>query len=112
MKKMKELRLEDLNTRQKLGMAMVASVTCNDTPEQREYMFNMIRNHSLGAVWVITDTPDIEEVMKKIKDTADYPILILTDAESGLGEYRIGRHNTLGCTGNPDLAYHFGKIKA
>ena len=112
MKKMKELRLEDLNTRQKLGMAMVASVTCNDTPEQREYMFNMIRNHSLGAVWVNINIPDLEEVMKKIKDIADYPILILTDAESGLGEYRIGRHNTLGCTGNPDLAYHFGKITA
>ena len=50
--------------------------------------------------------------MARIKEAADYPILIFTDAESGLGEYTIGKHNALGMADSEELAYAFGKVTA
>ncbi len=107
---MKELRLEELNTRQKLGMVMTAYVP--KKPEQLEYVLDLIKNHSLGAVWVQPPRDDLAEVMAKIKEAADYPILIICDAESGIGDYMVGKHNSIGCTGREDLAYIFGKATA
>lgn len=111
MKELKEIKLEDLSPRQKLGMSMISLITKKD-PAKVEYVLEMIRNHSLGAVWVNHMTPGRAELIQQIKDAADYPILIMTDAEGGLGGYRIGRHNTLGCANSEELAYAFGKVMA
>lgn len=114
---MKELKLEELSVKQKIGMTMVGFLVMGglkcadyDYDEELEYALEMIRNHSLGAVWIRPNMPDFEKTMKLIKETADYPILIMTDAESGIGGYSIGRHNALGCTGSDELAYTFGKV--
>ncbi len=106
----KELKLEELTVRQKLGMTMTAYLS--KSPEQLEYVIGLIKNHSLGAVWIQPPRDDLAEVMAKIKAAADYPILIVCDAESGIGDYMIGKHNSLGCTGREDLAYIFGKATA
>ena len=107
---MKELKLVELSTRQKLGMTMTAFLSKKS--EQLEYVLELIKNHSLGAVWIQPPRDDLEEVMAKIKAAADYPILIVCDAENGIGDYMIGKHNSLGCTGREDLAYIFGKAIA
>jgi len=114
---MKELKIEELSVKQKIGMTMVGFLTlgglkCDDFDydEELEYVLEMIRNHSLGAVWIRLGMPDFEKTMKLVKETADYPILIMTDAENGIGEYSIGRHNAIGCAGSEELAYAFGKV--
>jgi len=111
----KELVLSQLTTEQKLGMTMTAHIYRLDTEAASEanleYALNMIRNHALGAIWVDSNYR-LEEVMGRIREAADYPILIFTDAESGFGSNMIGRHNALACTDSEELAYIFGKVTA
>ena len=45
MKELKEIKLEDLSPRQKLGMSMISLITKKD-PAKVEYVLEMIRNHS------------------------------------------------------------------
>ena len=107
---MKELKLEQLTTRQKLGMTMTGFVAA--AGDNVDYILELIKNHSLGAVWIQPPTTNMDEIIAKIKETADYPILIICDAESGIGDYKIGKHNAIGCTGSEKLAYTFGKVTA
>lgn len=107
---MKELQFEELTTRQKLGMTFTAVLHGgNRTDEDDAFVFDLIRNHSLGAVWIQQGFDNTQEQMAKVKEIADYPILIITDAESGIGEYLVGKHNAIGCTGSEKHAYAFGK---
>nr|MBQ4319824.1 hypothetical protein [Clostridia bacterium] len=110
MKEIKELKLEELSTKQKLGMATCFSML--DFGDGYDYLLDLIRNHSAGAVWVHEHIEEKHHVIEKVKEAADYPILIFTDAESGLGEYQIGCHNSIGMTGSEELAYAFGKVTA
>lgn len=113
---MKELKLEELTIRQKLGMVMCGICICDDTwpgfEENLAYTVDLIKKHALGAVWVSPNERNVAKVIPAIKAAADYPILIITDAESGLKDYLIGRHNMLGCTGSEEHAYTFGKVTA
>ena len=110
---MKELKFEELSLKQKLGMVMCGLIPCeNRTEENDEYVLDLIRNHCLGAVWVNPSTKDLDKIMARIKEAADYPILIVTDAESGMGDYKIGKHNNLGMADSEELAYAFGKVTA
>lgn len=51
-----------------------------------------------------------EEMMEKVKAVADYPILIMTDAEGGIADHMVGKHNAIGTTGSEKHAYAFGKV--
>lgn len=109
---MKELKLNELNVKQKIGMAMTGRITKPLDDPDTEFVLDMIRNHSLGAVWMNPESEHLEAWMSAVKEAADYPIIIITDAESGLDPYKIGRHNAVGCTGDPKYAYAFGKATA
>ena len=110
---MQELKFEELSIKQKIGMVTCGLISgSNRSQESDEYVLDMIRNHSLGAIWVNPKTKGFDDIMARIKQAADYPILIMTDAESGLGDYMIGRQNTLGMTDREDMAYVFGKATA
>ena len=116
---MKELKLCELTTEQKLGMVLTGIIrplkptdNYESFDENLEYTLELIRNHSLGAVWVPPTIKRRAEVIEKIKATADYPILIMTDAESGIGDHLIGRHNAIGMADSEELAYTFGKVTA
>lgn len=108
---MKELNINELTIKQKLGMTMVGSVTpyAKEGDNQLEEVLELIRNHSLGGVWVHVHLKNREEVMRKIKEAADYPILIITAAECGMEEFTFGAHNAIGLTGRDDLSYVAGK---
>ncbi len=107
---MRELAFEELSTRQKLGMTFTACLNGNErSVEEDEFVFDLIKNHALGAVWIQFDDANALEQIKKVKAAADYPILIITDAESGIGEFLIGKHNAIGTTGSEKHAYAFGK---
>ena len=113
MKERKELNIQEMTIRQKIGMTMCGHIyDCWDETKywaNLEFVMGLIRDRALGAVWV-DHRYRLQEVMDMIYETADYPILILRDAESGVEPYQIGRHNALGATGSEELAYAFGKI--
>lgn len=108
---MKELTLDTLTTSQKLGLTTIAFFW-RDHGGNVEYIESLIRNHSLGGVWVAPRNGENEPFMKRFREAADYPLLFFTDAENGFGEHLIGRHNAIGCTGSAELAYIFGKVTA
>ena len=104
---MKELRIEELTTEQKLGLVTIAYVS--DDEGELDYIVELAKNHSLGAAWVNPGMPNTEEAIRRIKEAADYPVLIMCDAEDGIGDYHVGRHNAISRTGSLELAYLFGK---
>lgn len=112
MKELKELKFEDLTTRQKLGMVFTANFHRynKDCAEDDEFVLELIKNRSLGAVWIQQKVNDFEERIARVREFADYPILIITDAENGVGDYVIGRHNAVGTTASEEHAYAFGKV--
>lgn len=109
----KELKLEELTIKQKLGMTMCAHICpCPNEKNNVEYALQMIRDKALGAVWVDRRSSNLSELMDKIYEAADYPIIIVCDAESGIGDNIIGKHNAIGTTGSEELAYTFGNVTA
>ena len=78
--KVKNLILNELSDEQKVGMLLCARSL--QKPENLEYTLKLIKNHSVGCVQVpISDkTP---EIIKAIKEAADYPLLIINDMEQG-----------------------------
>jgi beta-glucosidase-like glycosyl hydrolase len=112
MKPLKELKFEELSVKQKLGLIHTPRMS-DDFPEATiEYICNQIRNHALGAVWIQFSEKNSQKYMKMVREIADYPILIITDAESGIGEYMVGKSNSIACTGDERYAYAFGKVTA
>lgn len=110
MKEIKELKFEELTTEQKIGMVMVASVR---NKESFEYTLELVKKRSIGAIWIYTQYDyNHAEAKKAFEEAADYPIIFIADAESGMEGHLIGRHNSLGMTGSEELAYTFGKITA
>ncbi len=109
---MRELKFEELTLEQKIGMVTCGIFAPGRDTQYDENAYELIRNHCMGAVWIQPGIPDFDEVMAKIKEAADYPILIIRDAERGIAPYTIGRHNALGMADDEDLAYAFGKVTA
>ena len=109
---MQELKFKNLSVEQKIGMVTCGIFAPGRNREHDHSVYELIKNHALGCVWVQHGIEDFEEVMAKLKDTADYPLLIVSDAERGLTPYTIGRSNAIGMTDNEDLAYAFGKVTA
>ena len=113
MKEIKELKFHELTVEQKIGMVTCCLFAGSErTKESDEFVYDLIKKRAVGCVWINPDTEDFEGTMKKIKDLADYPLLVIADAEKGIHEYKIGRHNAIGMTGSEELAYEFGKVVA
>lgn len=111
MKEIKELKFEELSIEQKLGMVSVATINTRQNPQFEEYVFDLIRNHSLGCLWIQQGAcnDDMPGLVKKVREIADYPLIIVQDAESGIGEFMVGKHNAIGLVGTEEHAYMFGK---
>ncbi len=111
MKELKELKLEELSLEQKLGMAYLATVWDEENTDI-DYLEKLIKNHALGGVWVVPRDGQNDHIIKRLKEAADYPLLVFTDAEAGFGEYLIGKHNAIGIVDSEEAAYAFGKVVA
>ena len=114
MREIKELKFEELTTKQKLGIIHTPLMCSYTTDEVANYICDRVRERAIGCVWIQwsdnpTERPRIEQFMKMVREAADYPIIIITDAESGLCDYKVGQHNAVGCTGSEAHAYAFGK---
>ena len=115
MKEIREIKFEEMTTKQKLGFIHTPLLHLNCvTEEALDYVLGLIRERALGAVWIQWfDEPENAELAKKyislVREAADYPILIITDLENGIGDYSVGKHNAIGCTGSEKHAYAFGR---
>ena len=109
---MKELNFEELSKEQKIGMTLTALVQSIEGPFPISPVLDLIKKRALGAVFVQGSRPCFQEIVNMVKETADYPILIMTDAERGIAPYLIGSQNAIGRTGSAELAYLFGKALA
>ena len=109
MEQVKFLDINELTLKQKLGMLDALFLSPIYSEEEKEYAFRLIRRRELGAIWIQQNVPGAYELVKKVREIADYPILIITDAESGMDEYTIGCVNSIGRTGSEKHAYAFGK---
>lgn len=108
---MKELKLEELSLRQKLGMCMCARVGLVENEEDNNaFILEMIRARALGSVWISPPFEHTEAMIARIRAVADYPILILRDAETGIDGHTVGNHNAIGCADSEESAYTFGKV--
>ena len=101
---MKELKFEELTLEQKIGMVTCGMVgNWGRSPEGDEFILDLVRKRALGSIWILPSASDFKEITAKIKEAADYPLLFITDAESGCDDYTIGLHNSLGMTDNEEL---------
>ena len=112
---MKELKFEELTLKQKLGMVYTAFLNSwAKSEDNEEFIFELIKERALGAVWIQQGFRDDVEMLKKVKELADYPIIICTDAESGMktpdGDFLVGRHSAISNAGDLKYAYAFGKV--
>ena len=72
------LKLEQMTLEQKLGFVMCARPLRPDADV--DFVLEMIRKRAVGCVQIPTANADL---VKKVRDAADYPILIINDAEQG-----------------------------
>ena len=113
MKKLTEIKFEELTLEQNFGLATISFTWDGATsPANIEYLAELIKNRALGGIWMAPRAGENDRFLKQLKELADYPLLVFTDAEAGLGEYTVGRHNAIGITDNEELAYTFGKVTA
>ena len=113
MKEIRELKFEELTLEQKLGLVHTPAIHPYMEKEPIDYIVDMVRRRAVGIVWVKwQNTPVIVDAIKRLREAADYPLVLITDAENGLGEYRIGQHGALGMTDSEAHAYAFGKAIA
>lgn len=107
---MKVLRKEDLTIEQKLGMTMCATLAHGEA--DIEYVLDKIKNHACGAVWV-SPGAGFEEKIRRVREVADYPIVIVCDSEGGPAPYNIPQQIALTAAGARDEdAYAFGYTTA
>ena len=109
--KVKELDRSTLTLEQKIGQLYCANVSANNQ-ENIDYVIEMIREHRLGSIWIQPGVGHREETIGRILEAADYPILIMCDAEEGHVDYRIPQALSLTTAGKPEYAFSFGRLTA
>ncbi len=74
---MEFLKLEDLTVEQKIGMVLCARRFWD---EDVEFVLELVKSRALGSIQAPPWKP---EIAKKVKEAADYPIIIVNDTETG-----------------------------
>ena len=108
---MKELNRQELTIEQKLGQLLCATLGYGEADV--EDALALIRERKLGAVWVQPHYENAMDIIRRVRETADYPILIMTDAENGYGDYKIPAAIAIAAAyKSEEIAYSFGRITA
>lgn len=108
---MKELDRSTLTLEQKFGLINIANLNMG-RERNLEGALQLIREHRLGGVYVSQYGYKVEEFLARVRETADYPILIFVDAEQGHKDYKIPQAISLNAANSEELAYSFGRISA
>ena len=111
MKQVTELRKEELTAEQKLGLLLCAHL--NHGERDLEDALTMIREHRLGSVWVPFHHKERDRILARLREVADYPLLILCDAESGYPGHEIPGAISLSSVKDGEaFARAFGRLTA
>ncbi|MBR5307219.1 MAG: hypothetical protein IKU43_00490 [Clostridia bacterium] len=99
------LKFEDMTTEQKLGMVFCAR---RFQPEDVDFIIEMLKKRALGCIQVPYMQPDI---IKKLLDAADYPVLCINDTEQGFTPANLPRASlaSLSACDNPEYFKSFAK---
>ena len=109
---MKELVLSELSMEQRIGMMLCATLPLHGE-EDVEYALQLIREHKLGGVYIGLTFSKRKQVMERVRAIADYPILIMCDAERGYPGHFIPQTISLSAAGEKEeYAYSFGRLTA
>ena len=114
----KPLRLSELSVEQKIGQMILARNPIDE--ESFEFTLELVKNRALGGIHPIHKRSgpgyyikDELELVRAVKEAADYPILICEDMENG---YQRGTdlpyQLAVGSTDDEELAYLYGHIAA
>ena len=111
MKILKEIDRSTLTMEQKLGMLLCATLGYGE--EDVQDALDLIRERKLGAVWVQPGYKNAMDIIRRVREEADYPILIMTDAENGYGDHKIPASIAIAAAHrSEEIAYSFGRITA
>ena len=111
MKPIRELDSKTLTTEQKLGLLLCPMVKAEEG--EIATVIQMIREHRLGAVWISHNMKGRDEIIARVKEAADYPILIMCDAEDGHPDHPIpGMLSLSAANEREEYAYSFGRVTA
>ena len=112
MKKIQELDRSKLTIEQKLGLLLCTTLAYGE--EDVEYAIDLVRRHSLGAIWVQPGFhKNAAEIIRRVLDVADYPIIVMCDSECGFGDYKIPQQIAMSAAHmSEELAFSFGRITA
>lgn len=109
---MKEIKFEEMTLKQKLSFVHNATLNAWCDKEDEDFVIELVKNRAIGSVWVqwsATHPELIKNRIRRIREAADYPILIITDAECGFDGYKIGYPNALSRVKDESYSYAFGK---
>ena len=108
---MKPLNLDELTVEQKIGQLFVVRNYVDD--EDRAFVYEMLEKRAVGGVQVRVNE-DCAAENARIREHADYPVLICADMEKGfpISPYQIPSMLSLGITGDEELAYQVGAVTA
>lgn len=105
---MKELVVSELSKEQKLGLLICADLTYQR--QELDYVIELIREHKVGGVWIQPTRPDWENTLRRVREAADYPILIFCDCENGFWDAKIPDVNAFGAARDGEkAAFAFGR---
>jgi len=108
-KNWKALNRQELSPEQKIGLLLCANL--NHGENDLEYALTMIREHRLGSVWVPFHLANRDDIIRRVREAADYPVLIMCDAENGYPGYEIPSAISLSATSAKDIyARAFGRL--
>ena len=107
--KRKPLKFEDLTLEQKLGMMLVRRSAFIDD-EDIEFTLEMIKKHAVGGIQLAPNP----ELMKRIDEVLDYPLLICYDMETGYpgGNVRHPALIALGAVNDEEMIYQNAYLTA
>lgn len=105
---MKQLKLEEMTLEQKIGMVLCAR---SFTDEDMEFVLELVKKGALGAAQPNPAYPGYKEKIKAILDAADYPIIMVEDAETGFPGSDLPKSslNALAACNKPEYLRAFAK---
>ena len=100
------LKLEQMTPEQKIGRVLCARRF--DDEADIEFTLELIRNSACGAVQVVPSAKS-GEIIKRLREAADYPLLVIADMERGFQLTNIPSTSlgTLSAANNPEYARAF-----
>lgn len=101
-------KLEEMTIEQKIGMVLCAR-RC-DYPQEFEQTLELIKKRAVGCVQIPLNAKT-EEYVRRIREVADYPVILINDMEKGnpLADYPLIPALTLAAANNKEYSISFAK---